>query len=286
MSLIGENADNTIVDGVETPIVYGFPSEGYRMPLTIQCDNVSVSGFTLLYGDAGIKVGEVKFCSISGNKISGGQHGISLVGTTYSNITKNYFEQIGLSSAIQLNNSTDNFVTGNYIDCCTEGIQIWYGSYNNTVSENTITNCDDPAIRLQYSSNNTVTRNDVSNSGVGTSIYVANNNTITNNNYVNNSVQFSAGEAYALTFGYNVSVNIINENYWNNYDGTDTNSDGTGDTPYVIDENNQDNNPLMAPVDIDVIPEFPSWMFLVAGLFAVTVLSMIYRRGFKQGKKR
>jgi len=45
-------------------------------------------------------------------------------------------------------------------------------------------------------------------------------------------------------------------NYWSNYNGTDlysgpcqnvTGSDGIGDTPYVIDANNQDNYPLMKP---------------------------------------
>ncbi|MCW4016076.1 MAG: right-handed parallel beta-helix repeat-containing protein [Candidatus Bathyarchaeota archaeon] len=282
LSLIGENLDTTIIDGAAAPIVYGDPSEEYRRPITIQCDNVSISGFKLLYGYAGITIGEVNFCRIYGNRIADNQHGIILVGTSYSNITGNYFESIGLSSAIQLSKSNDNFVSGNYIDSCTEGIQIWSSSYNNTVSENTITNCDDPAIRLQYSSNNTVTRNNISNSGVGTCIYVSNNNTITNNNYVNNTVQFSATETYALTFGYNVSVNLINQNYWNDYNGTDINNDGTGDTPYVIDENNQDSNPIMVPIDIKIIPEFPSWTFLVAGIFAVTALETLCRRGFTQ----
>jgi nitrous oxidase accessory protein NosD len=45
-------------------------------------------------------------------------------------------------------------------------------------------------------------------------------------------------------------------NYWSNYTGIDeysgpsqneTGSDGIGDTPYVIDENNTDRYPLMAP---------------------------------------
>jgi nitrous oxidase accessory protein NosD len=29
-------------------------------------------------------------------------------------------------------------------------------------------------------------------------------------------------------------------NYWQNYNGTDTNGDGIGDTPYVIDADNVD----------------------------------------------
>jgi len=64
-------------------------------------------------------------------------------------------------------------------------------------------------------------------------------------------------------------------NYWSDYNGTDANHDGIGDTPYVIDANNADNYPLMTPY---IIPEFPSFMilplFTIATLLAVTV----YRR--------
>jgi len=279
LSLVGENVDTTIIDGN--------PPEGYRIPIKIQCDNVSVSGFKLLYGYAGITVGEVKFCSISGNRIAGNQHGILLVGTSFSNVTENYFEQIRLSSAIQLSYSNYNLVAGNYIDNCTEGIQVWQYSTNNTVTENTITDCDDVAIRLQYADNNTIARNEVSNSGLGTSIYVANNNTITKNNYISNIEQFPSGEWewYAKTFGYNGSQNIINQNYFSDYNGTDADGDGIGDTPYVINDENQDKFPLMNPIDIEVIPEFSSSTILVMGLSIFLVLSIVYRRKFN-GKKR
>jgi N-acetylneuraminic acid mutarotase len=37
---------------------------------------------------------------------------------------------------------------------------------------------------------------------------------------------------------------------------------------------------------IGYIPEFPSWTLLVAGLFVVTFVSIIYRRGFKWGRRK
>jgi len=268
LSLIGEDIDTTIIDGN--------PPEGYRVPITIHdCDNVSVSGFKLLYGYAGVQIWSVKNCNISGNRIAGGQHGIKMSSSENNNITGNIFESIGGSSAIQLSSSTNNLVNRNYIDSCVEGIQIWQGSDNNIVSENTIKNCKNYAIMFKYSNSNTITRNNITDSGYGTSIYVSNMNTISNNNYVNNSEQFIANEWYALTFGYNVSVNTINENYWNDYNGNDANGDGIGDSPYVIDENNQDNNPLIEP---SVIPEFPSWTPLLIILIVVMVVTVVYRR--------
>jgi hypothetical protein len=68
-------------------------------------------------------------------------------------------------------------------------------------------------------------------------------------------------------------------NYWSDYNGTDNNNDGIGDTLYFIQENNQDNYPLMNPVDIDeyTIPEFPSWTILPLVL-TVTVVVAGYKK--------
>ena len=42
-------------------------------------------------------------------------------------------------------------------------------------------------------------------------------------------------------------------NFWSDYNGTDSNNDGVGDTPYMIDTLNQDRYPLLqSPVKLPV----------------------------------
>lgn len=234
VSLVGEDRAATVID-----VTAG---------LKVESNNVVISGLTIYDGWRGISL-SANCCRISGNKFTDATNGLVVFGCE-NNITGNIFQSIGLSSAIQLNFADRNLISNNYIDSCVEGIQIWQNSNNNTIAENTITSCQDHAIRFQYSNNNTVTRNNITNSGCGTPIYGSNDNIISNNNYFSNAVQFSANEDYYLTFGHNRSVNTINKNYWSNYNGKDANRDGVGDTAYVIDENNQDNNPLMKSIDI------------------------------------
>ena len=241
VSLVGEDRDATVID-----VTAG---------LKVERDNVIVTGFTIYDGWAGISV-LANYCNISGNKITDATIGIQIVSSENNYIIGNIFQSIGLSSAIQLSYSNNNFVNDNYIDLCTEGIQLREGSSNNTVTENTIGNVQDVAIRLLGSGlgriwygpdDNTIMRNNILNSGCGTTVYGSNRNIISNNNYVNNTVQFSANEDYYLIWGGSISVNTINENYWSDYNGTDSNGDGISDSAYTIDAQNIDYMPLMMP---------------------------------------
>lgn len=283
VTLMGEDKDATVID-----VTAG---------LLIESDDVTVTGFTIYDGWRGVALG-ANNCNISGNKFSDATDGIVIVKGDNNTVTANTFESIGLSSAIELSYSNNNLVKNNSINSCVEGIQIWLNSNNNTIAENTIINCQDTAINFQYSNNNKIMRNTIANSGLGTSIYGSNNNTISSNNYVNNTVQFSAGEAYYLTFGNNRSVNIISGNYWSDYNGTDQDGDGIGDIPHEPYENNIDNYPLMNPVTIPELPDeketatpteepFPTALvvaFVIAA--AVVVLGLVYFKKSHRNKSR
>jgi nitrous oxidase accessory protein len=272
VSLVGENRDTAVID-----VTSG---------LKVESNKVTLTGFTIYNGWRGISLSGNQ-CSISGNKITDATNGIVLFGCENNSITENTFKSIGLSSAIQLNFANRNFVDKNYIDSCVEGIQIWQHSNNNTVSENTITNIKATAIGFQYSNYNTINRNNISYSDLGTSIYGSSWNTISYNNYFYNKVQFNADEQYYLTFGYNRSINTIISNYWSDYNGTDSNKDGIGDKPYIIDEYNNDVNPLMLPIDFintstnptptPTVPEL-SWIAVVPLILSILSIAFLSRR--------
>ena len=279
INLIGENKDTTIID-----VTAG---------IKIKKDYVALTGFTIYDGHDGISIA-ANNCNISNNKIRETTHGIVVFGNR-NDITNNVFEAIGLSSAIQLNFANMNNITNNHIESCVEGIQIWQNSNNNTITENTISNCQDAAINFQYSNNNTIIRNNITNSGYGTSIYGSNNNSIINNNFVNNTIQFDANEWYYLTFGNPRSNNTINKNYWSDYTGLDTNSDGVGDSPYIIDENNQDNYPLITPIStieptpipeadrMGPLPDITEWVILL--FITIIIVALAIFTYFKKYRK-
>ena len=140
-------------------------------------------------------------------------------------------------------NISNNNATGNYA-----GI-FMNSSSNNTLTNNTI-NSNDRGIDFDGGSNNTITNNKLLNNSRGISGSPCEYNFIYNNyfNNIDNVGYFQGPNVWNLTKtpGKNiVDGNYLGGNYWNDYNGTDTDKDGIGDTPYVIDENNTDYLPLI-----------------------------------------
>jgi nitrous oxidase accessory protein NosD len=71
-------------------------------------------------------------------------------------------------------------------------------------------------------------------------------------------------------------------NYWSDYNGSDLNKDGIGDTPYVFDVQNEDRYPLMTSPVAPPNAAFPSFvvveiLVLVAVAIAVAVSFGVWR---------
>ncbi len=143
------------------------------------------------------------------------------------------------------------------------GIILGFSS-NNILTQNIFSSNTYFGIYLCSSNNNIILNNTIENNNVlGLALNSASNNEIYHNNIIENFVG-----------AYDDSTNLWDNgypsggNFWSDYTGTDnfsgncqneTGSDGIGDTPYMIENSNQDNYPLMAPwtppVDLSIAAE-------------------------------
>jgi len=207
-------------------------------------------------GSAGIAIEGADCNYIFSNTVWGGDYAIRLIlifegGVclkSENNIISNNTVSGGSNGVYGITDNSTIF--NNNIRCCSNGIAL-SESYNNTILQNNL-NENSVGISLEYSSNNAISRNNITANDVGIWLYFSSNNSIFHNNFINNTEQaYSSASINSWDDGY-----PSGGNYWSDYNGTDlysgvyqneTGSDGIGDTPYVIDENNQDNYPLMSP---------------------------------------
>jgi len=188
-----------------------------------------------------------------------------------NNITNN-------NSGIWLTSSSNNTLSGNNVGGRDGGTGIYLAeSSDDSIFGNNVTN-NGYGIHLLHSSNNSISRNYIT-ANVNYGIYLewAGNNKLDHNNFINNTNQvYSAYSANILDDGY-----PSGGNYWSDYNGTDANHDGIGDTPYIIDVNNTDHYPLMTQY---IIPEFPTLLIPTVFMIATLLAVIIYRR--KTDKRR
>jgi len=252
ITLIGESKEGTIIDG-----------GGVGTTVEVHVNNVTIRGFTIVNSNiplcSGIEIDESNYVNITNNIITNNNgYGVKIYGSSYFNIV------------------SDNIITNNQV----VGILIYDPDGKagwNVIKANTITNNNGNGIVLTESHTNTLEDNVMANQGTGISFTHAANNTIKNNLIANNQKGISLW-GYHTSGNFFFHNNFINNthqasgeyisfnawddgypsggNYWSDYISVDaksgsyqnlTSGDGIWDHPYVIDENNQDNYPLVSP---------------------------------------
>jgi parallel beta-helix repeat protein len=207
-------------------------------------NNVTIKNHIIKDCEVGIMVDRSTNITVSNNTITG---------------TSVLFPGLQPTGGISFNIVNSSGITGNQLSNNYCAIAIVSNCRNNDIFENNITNS--------------------SCQGIG--IYEASDNTFYHNNFINNTKDvYYSGENFGKYPYRNNWDNGSEGNYWSNYNGTDTNGDGIGDTPYVLYENNQDNYPLM-----NTTPEFPLWIILALFLTAAFV-AVIFKKRLTQSSER
>jgi nitrous oxidase accessory protein len=273
LTLTGENSATTIVIGEG-----GASNSSVFM---LSSGNVKISGFTIKSQDynnsavyaSGIIVGG-NGCTITGNVITNVNKGIYVGGwgdlcggkcnTTISqnNITGAYGDGIRMfggygnnvthnlivgsnTSAISVAGYS-NYIVGNTLTGNRRGIGM--GSANSVVFGNNVTGTLDWAVYLQVS-NDIVAANNFQNNRIGAYLspsFAPGSNEFVHNNFINCTTQVKTGSVF------NVQVwdNGTQGNFWSNYNGTDADGNGVGDSPMFLDVNNSDVYPLMVAFNL------------------------------------
>ena len=230
ITLRGEDTNKTIINGNMSGTV-----------IQILCDNVTVKGLTVTYSTTPNMPRRYYQHNIPQEWLPLTQNGWAL--SSGYPLDGGYFVRKTKFrlSGIHIQNAKNCHISGNKISDCGVGIWLWRASQNNITGNVLVQN--DYGMQVESSRNNSIIGNTFLNNGGGVWLPQPNwvsgwgidgktvNNTFTENNFIGNQ---KAIEPQSLTNTTNYWDNGTVGNYWEIYNGTDSNQDGIGDEPYHI----------------------------------------------------
>jgi parallel beta-helix repeat protein len=296
ISLIGQGANSTIIDGNRTGDV-----------VSISADNVIIEGFTVrrsqIYPSyAGIRIEGSSGVVVGQNKVTYNYNGIvfdsssnsSLVDNVVSNNSINGLAFFSSSSNVVFGNIVSyNFVNGITFDSSSfntlsgntvshnsiEGI-VFTSCTNNLVSYNTLSSNGKDGAYLFYCNNDTIFGNTMlSNSLNGLRLFYCRNNLIYHNNFNKNALQARVDTTSVCAWSVNGEGN-----YWSDYKGNNLNASGIGDIPYDIGSNNTDEYPLMGIFSV-FSATFKGKTYGIATICNSTISDFLFEIGAETGNR-
>jgi len=280
--------------------------------------NVTVENLTITNCEFGIVLAYSENCIIRNNTVFTNYHGICLDRSNSNLIANNnasnngqggiflYWSHqnllinntatnnrgvlgvVGGSAGIYLEDTYYNVLVGNFLANNSQGIGVDDSSGIQIIGNN-ITNNFLRGIVLWNGRSSVIAENNVVNNRIGIEVRViSKDNRIYHNNFINNDIQVNIIGENLRNF-WNQSY-PLGGNYWSHYNGTDLFSgprqneagmDGIGDSPYIMDESNIDNYPLMnpwCPTDLSILNVTCSEFEFYIG-HTVNVTAQITNRG-------
>ncbi|RLF57181.1 MAG: hypothetical protein DRN25_06930 [Thermoplasmata archaeon] len=219
--------------------------------ILVNCTEKTVSNTTLDSSTVGIELVLSSHCLIKSNIIREEIAGILMFVSYNNTVEGNEISDNPWAGVMAFESNNNEF---SYNTFSHNNFSLYFSeNYHNAIHHNHFLD-NNVGVYLHYSHNNTFYMND----------FIGNDKHVYSQNSGNNS--WNSTEKISYTYNGNIYENFLG-NYWDDYNGTDEDGDGIGDTPYNVSEG-KDYYPLIEPwenyvnkppvADFTYSPENPS----------------------------